>query len=143
MQDLTTSHLEEPGSTMLTKLQQEYSNKREEVRMKAKEKGAAEASAKITRNNYNTRKAKYQSVLNVLPNDSHLKNCMVHLIKHKTITSAVAAQLDSNYRLSSTIDILRKKYGVNIRTEIVRNEETGRSYGVYTLEVTERSGNEE
>ena len=137
MQDLTTSHLEEPGSTMLTKLQQEYSNKREEVRMKAKEKGAAEASAKITRNNYNTRKAKYQSVLNVLPNDSHLKNCMVHLIKHKTITSAVAAQLDSNYRLSSTIDILRKKYGVNIRTEIVRNEETGRSYGVYTLEVTE------
>ena len=137
MQDLTTSHLEEPGSTMLTKLQQEYSNKREEVRMKAKEKGAAEASAKITRNNYNTRKAKYQSVLNVLPNDSHLKNCMVHLIKHKTITSAVAAQLDSNYRLSSTIDILRKKYGVNIRTEIVRNEETGRSYGVYTLEVGE------
>ena len=60
---------------------------------------------------------------------------MAHLIKHKTITSAVAAQLDSNYRLSSTIDILRKKYGVNIRTEIVRNEETGRSYGVYTLEV--------
>ena len=105
--------------------------------MKAKEKGAAEASAKITLNNYNTRKAKYQSVLNVLPNDSHLKNCMAHLIKHKTITSAVAAQLDSNYRLSSTIDILRKKYGVNIRTEIVRNEETGRSYGVYTLEVGE------
>ena len=139
MQDLTTSHLEEPGSTMLTKLQQEYSNKREEVEMKAKEKGAAGADAKITRNNYNTRKAKYQSVLNVLPNDSHLKNCMAHLIKHKTITSAVAAQLDSNYRLSSTIDILRKKYGVNIRTEIVRNEETGRSYGVYTLEVTERS----
>ena len=137
MQDLTTSHLEEPGSTMLTKLQQEYSNKREEVEMKAKEKGAAEADAKITRNNYNTRKAKYQSVLNVLPNDSHLKNCMVHLIKHKTITSAVAAQLDSNYRLSSTIDILRKKYGVTIRTEIVRNEETGRSYGVYTLEVGE------
>lgn len=111
--------------------------------MKAKEKGAAEASAKITRNNYNTRKAKYQSVLNVLPNDSHLQNCLAHLIKHKTITSAVAAQLDSNYRLSSTIDILRKKYGVNIRTEIVRNEETGRSYGVYTLEVTERSENEE
>ena len=137
MQDLTTSHLEEPGSTMLTKLQQEYSNKREEVRMKAKEKGAAEASAKIIRNNYNTRKAKYQSVLNVLPNDSHLQNCLAHLIKHKTITSAVAAQLDSNYRLSSTIDILRKKYGVNIRTEIVRNEETGRSYGVYTLEVGE------
>ena len=105
--------------------------------MKVKEKGAAEADAKITRNNYNTRKAKYQSVLNVLPNDSHLKNCMEHLIKHKTITSAVAAQLDSNYRLSSTIDILRKKYGVNIRTEIVRNEETGRSYGVYTLEVGE------
>ena len=122
---------------MLTKLQREYSNKREEVEMKAKEKGAAEASAKITRNNYNTRKAKYQSVLNVLPNDSHLQNCLAHLIKHKTITSAVAAQLDSNYRLSSTIDILRKKYGVNIRTEIVRNEETGRSYGVYTLEVTE------
>ena len=91
--------------------------------MKAKEKGAAEASAKITRNNYNTRKAKYQSVLNVLPNDSHLQNCLAHMIKHKTITSAVAAQLDSNYRLSSTIDILRKKYGVNIRTEIVRNEE--------------------
>ena len=137
MQDLTTSHLAEPGSTMLTKLQQEYSNKREEVEMKAKEKGAAEASAKITRNNYNTRKAKYQSVLNVLPNDSHLQNCLAHLIKHKTITSAVAAQLDSNYRLSSNIDILRKKYGVNIRTEIVRNEETGRSYGVYTLEVGE------
>lgn len=104
--------------------------------MVAKKKSTAEASANPkVQNNHSTRKAKYSSLLLYIPNDTHVYECMSYLIRRGKITNAEAVLLDNNYRLSSTIDALRKVYGVPIRTEMKKNKNTGRMYGVYHLEV--------
>ncbi|MDO4802815.1 MAG: helix-turn-helix domain-containing protein, partial [Prevotellaceae bacterium] len=109
---------------------------RKESEMALKKKSAAEASTNLkTRNNYSTRKAEYSSTLASLNEKTHTYHCLKHLIKKGKITNADAVQLDNNYRLSATIDVLRKHHGVLIRTEMRVNEVTGRKYGIYHLEV--------
>lgn len=104
--------------------------------MVAKKKSTAEASANPkVQNNHSIRKEKYASILSSMNSKTHVYECMRFLIKRGKITNAEAVELDNNYRLSSTIDCLRKTYGVPIRTEMKTNKNTGRAYGIYHLEV--------
>ena len=104
--------------------------------MSIKKKSTAEASANPkNHNNHSTRREMYASLLSSMGSNTHVYECMKYLIKKGTITNADAVNLDNNYRLSATIDVLRKTYGVPIRTEMKQNKNTGRVYGVYHLEV--------
>ena len=102
--------------------------------MSVKKESTPEGAIK-TQNNHSIRKAKYASLLSSMDSKTHVYECMSYLIRRGKITNAEAVLLDNNYRLSATIDQLRKAYGVHIRTEMKTNKNTGRMYGVYHLEV--------